>query len=179
MGKKELLVVDGYNIIHATPKYERLIYDRSDEPYTSDVFDSARMALIADVAAFAQGSYEAVIVFDGAGNVNPDRPDITQAGIRLVFSRTGETADTVIERLVTECRLQEREVTVVTSDNTIRATVGGIPVTRVSSTALISDVVTNEKDAWVANEERNHQRLTVADRLDPAVRAKLDALLGR
>ncbi len=176
--KRELLVVDGYNVIYKTPRYTGLLDEKGPRDLSSDPFDRARALLVADVAAYAQGRYDAVIVFDGAGNVSSERPDITQAGIRLVFSRTGETADTVIERLVTECRLQEREVTVVTSDNTIRATVGGIPVTRVSSTALISDVVTNEKDAWVANEERNHQRLTVADRLDPAVRAKLDALLG-
>ena len=27
-GKRELLVVDGYNIIHSTPRYERLVYDQ-------------------------------------------------------------------------------------------------------------------------------------------------------
>ena len=36
-GKKELLVVDGYNVIHATPKYERLMFDRGDHPYSSAV----------------------------------------------------------------------------------------------------------------------------------------------
>ena len=41
-GKKELLVVDGYNVIHATPKYERLMYDRGDHPYSSDVYERAR-----------------------------------------------------------------------------------------------------------------------------------------
>ena len=55
-GQRELLVVDGYNIIHATPRYEHLIFDHSDDPYSNDVYDRARTALIADVAAFAQGS---------------------------------------------------------------------------------------------------------------------------
>lgn len=53
-GKRELLVVDGYNIIHSTPRYERLVYDRSDDPYSRDVHASARTALISDVAAFAR-----------------------------------------------------------------------------------------------------------------------------
>ncbi len=30
-----------------------------------------------------------------------------------------------------------------------------------------------------ANDERNHQRLTLEDRLDPKTRQKLDRLLGR
>ena len=58
----------------------------------------------------------------------------------MVFSRTGESADAVIERLVTEQRLLPRAVTVVTSDRTIRATVGGVPVTRISSDVLVADV---------------------------------------
>lgn len=72
--KPELLVVDGYNVIHCTPRYEKLVYDHSDDPYSSDVHDMARTALINDVAAFAQGRYEAVIVFDGAGNISSERP---------------------------------------------------------------------------------------------------------
>ena len=55
--KPELLVVDGYNVIHCTPRYEKLVYDHSDDPYSSDVHDMARTALINDVAAFAQGRY--------------------------------------------------------------------------------------------------------------------------
>ena len=74
--KPELLVVDGYNVIHCTPRYEKLVYDHSDDPYSSDVHDMARTALINDVAAFAQGRYEAVIVFDGAGNISSERPNL-------------------------------------------------------------------------------------------------------
>ncbi len=111
-GQQELLVVDGYNIIHATPRYERLIFDRADDPYSSDVYDAARTALIADVAAFAQGSYEAVIVFDGAGNVSPARPNLPQAGIRIEFSPTGVSADTVVQRLCTEAREEGRACSV-------------------------------------------------------------------
>ena len=77
--KPELLVVDGYNVIHCTPRYEKLVYDHSDDPYSSDVHDMARTALINDVAAFAQGRYEAVIVFDGAGNISNERPNLPAA----------------------------------------------------------------------------------------------------
>lgn len=174
----ELLVVDGYNVIFKTPRYMDLAPE-AELHTSSDPFERARERLLADVAAYAQGRYEPVIVFDAAGNVSQERPDFSRGGVRVIFSRTGETADEVIERLVTESRHEMRAVTVITSDNTIRATVGGIPVTRIGSDVLISDIKSLEAEAWHANEERNHQRMTVADRLDPATRAKLDQLLGR
>ncbi|MGN0076595.1 MAG: NYN domain-containing protein [Parafannyhessea sp.] len=176
---QELLVVDGYNVIHKSPRYMALVDEVSGRLGDTDPFDRARKLLVADVAAYAQGRYEAVVVFDGAGNVSPDRPNLTIAGVRTVFSATGEEADSVIERIVTEARHDVRAVTVITSDNTIRATVGGIPVTRLSSDVLIHDVNAIVEDVRAANDERNHQRLTLEDRLDPKTRQKLDRLLGR
>ena len=67
----------------------------------------------------------------------------------------------------------------VTSDNTIRATVGGIPVTRISSDVLIHDVGDIVADVARANEERSHHKLTLEDRLDPKTREKLNRMLGR
>lgn len=177
-GERELLVVDGYNIIHATPRYEKLIYDRSDDPYSNDVYVSARMALIADVAAFAQRRYDAVIVFDGAGNVNPDRPNLPQAGVRIEFSPTGVSADTVVQRLCTEAREAGRACSVVTSDGTIQATVMGKGVTRISARMLVDEI--RQIDADVAEaEDAPPMKMTMADRLSPEMRAKLDALRGR
>ena len=97
----------------------------------------------------------------------------------MVFSRTGESADTVIERYATRARNQGREVLLVTSDNAIRATVGGIPVTCISSRLLAHDMAVTNSEVRVAQEERTHMRMTLEDRLDPAAREKLWKLLGR
>ncbi|MDP9858730.1 putative RNA-binding protein with PIN domain [Olsenella profusa DSM 13989] len=171
----ELLVVDGYNVIHKSPRYTVLM----DETDPGDPFERSRERLVADVATYAQGRYEATIVFDAAGNVSPDRPNLSRAGVRIIFSQAGESADTVIERLVTSARLVPRAVTVVTSDNTIRATVGGVPVTRVSSDVLVTDVKQLSHEMERERVERTHQHLTLEDRLDPATRARLDRMLGR
>ncbi|OUP11047.1 NYN domain-containing protein [Collinsella sp. An2] len=177
-GERELLVVDGYNIIHATPRYEKLIYDRSDDPYSNDVYVSARMALIRDVAAFAQRRYEAVIVFDGAGNVSADRPNIPQAGVRIEFSPTGVSADTVVQRLCTEAREAGRACSVVTSDGTIQATVMGKGVTRISARMLVDEIKQIDADVAAA-EDAPPMKMTLGSRLSPEARAKLDALRGR
>lgn len=176
--QRELLVVDGYNVIYKSPRY----LARADDPQGQDggdPFSQARDLLISDVAAYAQGRYEAVVVFDAAGNVSPERPNLSQAGVRVIYSETGESADTVIERIVTESRLAPRAVTVVTSDRTIQATVGGIPVTRVSSDVLVSNIGSMNAEVQGVMREEGHRRMTLEDRLDPATRAKLDRLLGR
>lgn len=177
--RHELLVVDGYNVIFGTPRYEALVDEPARGSRDHDPFDRARELLVSDVAAFAQGRYEPVIVFDAAGNVNPDHPELRRAGVRMIFSPSGVTADTVIERLVTECRHEMREVTVVTSDNAIRATVGGIPVTRISSSMLAHEIDVLDAERAIDVADRSHGRLTVEDRLDAETLAKLNKLLGR
>lgn len=172
-GSRELLVVDGYNVIFKSARY----LARRDETVAGDPFEQARDLLVADVAAYAKGRYEPVIVFDAAGNVSPERPDLSKAGVRMVFSRTGESADAVIERLVTEQRLLPRAVTVVTSDRTIRATVGGVPVTRISSDVLVADVNQLAAEYERANAERQTQHMRLEDRIDPAAREKLWRML--
>ena len=174
-----LLVVDGYNVIHATLRYAKLIDDGPRDLFGGDPFDRAREALLADVAAAALHRFEPVIVFDGAGNLSPDRPNLTRGGVKMVFSETGESADTVIERLVSEARRQERDVTLVTSDTTIRATVGGLPITAVSSAFLASTFETIDRELDVARQERSHGRMTLEDRLSPEQREKLNRMLNR
>lgn len=176
--KPELLVVDGYNVIHCDPRYERLVYDRSDDPYSRDVHDAARTALIADVAAFAQGRYEAVIVFDGAGNVSDTRPNLPRAGVDIRFSPTGVSADTVVQQLCTEARAEGRACSVVTSDGTIQAVVMGKGVTRISSRMLVDEVKQIDRDVAEA-EEAPQIKMTLGSRLSPDALAKLKALRGR
>ena len=177
-GKRPLLVVDGYNVIYATPRYERLVYDHSDDPLSRDVYPRAREALISDVAAFAQASYEAVVVFDGAGNKNPERPNIGAAGVRVVFSPPNVSADRVIEQLCTDAREEGREVAVATSDGTIQAVAMGKGVTRISARMLVDEIRSIDADVAEA-EEAPQVKLTLGSRLSPEALAKLEALRNR
>ena len=178
-GKKELLVVDGYNVIHATPKYEKLVYARSDDPYSSDVFEAARTALISDVASFAGRQYEAIVVFDAAGNVSPDRPNIPQGGVKVMFSPTGVTADTVVQNLCTEARDEGRACSVVTSDAMIQATVMGRGVTRISSRMLVEEIDAMNHDFERTRDELVDIKLTLGSRLSKESLEKLKAIRGR
>ena len=179
--KKELLVVDGYNVIFSTPRYQALVDEGPSGPTRlgNDVHARSREALIADVAAFAAGQYRAVIVFDGGGNRNPERPSLSTGGVQLIFSAPGEEADEVIERLAVESRLRDEAVTVISSDTTIQATIGGVPITRLSSDILVREAYDLDREREQIEFDNTRQRMTIGDRLDPATRAKLNALLGR
>ena len=186
-----LLVVDGYNVIFGTPRYAALIDEHagagaladvahlSRDPYGHDPFERVRETLISDVAAYAQGSYDPIIVFDGADNLSEERPDYSRAGVRVVFSRTGESADAVIERLAVRARHRGRDVLLVTNDNTIRFTVGGVPITTVSSQLLARNIDLTTAEIEVERQDRSYAHMTVQDRLSPDTRAKLWKLLGR
>lgn len=178
--RRPLLVVDGYNIIYATPRYEALVYrDTAGDPLSRDVYPRAREALISDVAAFAQASYDAVVVFDGAGNKNPDRPNLPQAGVQVIFSPSGVSADRVIEQLCTDAREQGRAVTVATSDGTIQAVAMGKGVTRISARMFMAEITAVNESVQREMDETPPMKLTLADRLSPAARAKLAALRDR
>lgn len=172
--KQPLLIVDGYNVIGASERYAERINPELDDPH-----ELSRHALVSDVATFAQGRYKAVVVFDGARNLSPERPNIPEAGVEVLFSHTGHSADELIEKLAREARDEGRETLVVSSDNTIRSTIGGVPVTSISS-ALITrefDMADVEIDRE-ANERATHHT-TLGDRLSADEREKLLALFRK
>lgn len=176
---KRLLVVDGYNAIRESSRYRPLIDEDLVDPVLHDVYVRARQALIADVAAYAQGTYRAVVVFDGFGNPDPERPPRRTAGVDVVFSPAGVEADTVIERLVAEERAAGTQVTVITSDAGVQSTVFGEGVTRLSSRMF-------DNEAQAMNEHVAEMRIapntggpvhaTVADRIPADLRATLKAM---
>lgn len=174
--RKRILVVDGYNVIRESPRYRRLIDEDLRDPVLHDVYVRAREALLADVAAFAQGHYAATVVFDGFGNPDPERPPMRTAGVNVVFSPSGVEADAVIERLVAQERDAGREVTVITSDAGVQSTVFCQGVTRLSSRMFnleaeaMNSVIAEMR---IAPNTGGPVHATVADRLPADTRALL------
>lgn len=172
MNRRSVLLVDGYNVIRNNPRYafpEGADYD------SSSTWNKARQAVINDAALMAQGAYErCTVVFDGAGNpASTGRPKRV-AGIDVVFSPAGVSADSVIERLAHDARERGFEVMVVSSDFTIQSTVFGGGVTRMSATGFASAGEELEEE-WSAGNPHPRGRSTVASRIDAGVAAKLEA----
>jgi predicted RNA-binding protein with PIN domain len=99
------LIIDGYNLIRQSAALARV--DRRD-------IAAGRGALLRRLAAYRRlKPHRVTVVFDGAG-APEGTPERDQAmGVRVVFSRQGETADTVIARMA---RQEAEKALVVTSD---------------------------------------------------------------
>ncbi|MCL1890641.1 MAG: NYN domain-containing protein [Coriobacteriia bacterium] len=165
---KTTLIVDGYNVLRSSGLYAEITQD----DHTHEVFNAAREALISDVAVFAHRGYDAVVVFDGAGNETStgERNDI--AGISVIFSAANTTADSTIEGLAREAAAQGRNVLVITSDAATQWTVLGTRVTRMSALGF-ADEIRAIKKATVKEVDMVATKNTLGERLDEKTREKL------
>ena len=127
----EYLLVDGYNIIFAWDELAALALQ--------DIA-AARSALI-DILANYQGfrKCRVIVVFD-AYKVKGNPGSVqTVHGVKVVYTKEAETADTYIERATYELR-RERRVRVATSDGPEQVIILGHGALRVSARAFHAEV---------------------------------------
>lgn len=160
----KVLLVDGYNVIRCTPPYRDL---------AEDDLASAREALVSDIAAYAQGEWEATVVFDGGGNPHSDGLAHHLLGITVVFSRHGTSADTVVEGLARAARVRGDHVDVVTSDAQTQWTVMGAKVARRSAAEFSAELRMGEAE-WREQNPSGTATSRLEDRIDPQVREVLE-----
>ena len=102
------IVIDGYNVIRRSPLLAPL--DRRD-------LKEGRDALLASLGAYRRlRGHRITVVFDGWGQSRAGEQAAQVAGVRVVFSRSGERADQVILRLVEKAAAGS---VVVTSDRAL------------------------------------------------------------
>ena len=170
--RKKLLIVDGYNVLRSGSRYQRI----DDPDYTDDWFNTARDALVNDVINFAGREWRAIVVFDGGGNAFSAGEATSLGGVRIVFSPAGQCADKVIEKLAHDARERQVETLVVSSDATIQDTVFGFGVDRMSADGFSRAVNLHVHESRLDDAPKVAVKNTVAERLNPDVRAKLAAL---
>lgn len=156
-------IIDGYNVIGAHGPYRDLAAtDRG----------MARARLVEDVAGFSAPDRHMTVVFDAAGNPHSDGAPHHVAGVVVLFSRAGESADEVIETLARRSRERGEPTVVVTSDAQTQWTVMGGHVSRMSSAQFVAEVLSDASDRREHAPARGRVRLE--DRIEPGVRAVLD-----
>ena len=106
----QLLLVDGYNVIHRLPELETSL---------DGGLQNARNQLALRVAAWSREhpGVECVIVFDGEFDRAGGRGGERIAGIRCVYSLEAHGGDAEIVRLVREFKGRKGDVSVVSDDN--------------------------------------------------------------
>jgi len=114
MPREPLLIVDGYNILHAWPE---LLHAVGNDLQTARERFADRLAEYE-----ATRNTHAILIFDGS-NKRPSGPMAAYA-VETRFSTKGLTADHLIERLIVEVREATDDylpITVATSDRLIHA----------------------------------------------------------
>lgn len=163
------LIVDGYNLLHGTPRYAALM---------SRDIDAAREQLIADLGARVADGQAVTVVFDGGANPFSDGASTLIGGVTVIFSAAGTEADTVIESLAAAAREADEELEVVTTDAATRWTSVGGTVTVTRSSTFARDLEEDEQ-GWREIEDAPRARRTVSERVSEEIRAQLDRLVGR
>lgn len=106
--KKELIIVDGYNMIGSWPELVKL--------KDKDKMEDARELLLHELANYQQYTgIETRVIFD-AQLVPGIQKSYKKYTLTVVFTKEGETADSYIERIIGEENLLITQVTVATSD---------------------------------------------------------------
>jgi predicted RNA-binding protein with PIN domain len=136
--KKQLMIVDGYNVIGAWPELNKL--------KKQDKLDAARDILLEELSNYAKfQNIELLLVFDAMFV-----PGVTQSykkyNLIVIFTKEGETAVSYIERLAGKCNDVLTQVTVVTSDLAEQWTIFGQGALRMSSRELYKSVETAKKN---------------------------------
>ncbi|MHC5269320.1 NYN domain-containing protein [Enterococcus sp. LJL98] len=106
--KKQLLLVDGYNMIGFWPELVRL--------KNQDRLEDARDLLLKRLSSYAKyEGVEVIVVFD-AQLVPGVTQSYRQHHLEVIFTEEGTTADTYIEKVAGERNTLLTQVTVATSD---------------------------------------------------------------
>lgn len=99
------ILVDGYNVI---------LRDASFQSARQRSFEAARHALITQlISRYRHTPHRVTVVFDGDA---PQEQSTHQQRVRIIFSRAGESADSVIARLAAQARTEGREVEMFSDD---------------------------------------------------------------
>ena len=111
--KQHTIIVDGYNVIHRVPRFKEQM-ERS--------LEGGREALLrycCEWKARRRDVDRFYVVFDGDSSVIGGERAASAPGVRALYSKTGETADLRIRRMLEQADRREHFM-VVSDDNEVR-----------------------------------------------------------
>jgi predicted RNA-binding protein with PIN domain len=155
------LILDGYNVIGALDRYGK-----------SESLDAARELLINDaLKAAGWTGRPLIVVFDAHRSPEPARIEQRAGGaVRIIYSAQGESADDVIERLLSTF---EDSATVYTADFALQRTALARGSTRATPREF-ADLL-DELPA-ITRSPNVPRRSRIADRLSPETIRKLEEI---
>ncbi|OUM89108.1 MAG: hypothetical protein BAA01_03405 [Bacillus thermozeamaize] len=128
---EEILIVDGYNCIHAWPHLSRLKEESLEE---------ARSRLVEELSDYqAYRARRVILVFDAHQKEGPGTMEVL-GEVEIVYTDQDESADRRIERLVRSLVRPDRHIYVATSDYTEQRVTFAQGALRISARELYHDL---------------------------------------
>jgi predicted RNA-binding protein with PIN domain len=154
---EEFLIVDGYNIIGAWPHLQKLKDTELEE---------ARDKLIHTLAEYQSFSgMKIYLVFD-AYKIPGLGKKYLQSKLRVLYTKEKETADELIERLVTQIMGRRKQIYVATSDMIEQHVIFGKGALRLPAGELLVKIQQSQKELRMKiREEASSKRNTFDNNL--------------
>lgn len=153
-----ILLVDGFNIIHSSKRYRKLCERDLQLAIDRLIHDLIDLTIATE--------WDIKVVFDGRGQGSSEKI----GAIEVVFSAEGQSADTVIERMVFDLA-PSGPLTVATSDYAQQKVIFRQGVVRMSARELEARLVDVREEAAQYNPPA--RRTVVADLLSEDLKRKL------
>ncbi|MDO7908368.1 NYN domain-containing protein [Paenibacillus sp. JX-17] len=160
---RDVLLVDGYNMIGAWPELSSL----------ADIgLDEARNRLLARLADYQAFSGRKVICVFDAYLVPGLGKSFAESKVEVYFTKEKETADECIERLVRELSRRRRQIYVATSDMVEQHVIFGQGALRISARELLIELEQSEKEVQqrIESDQQRSNRNTLDHKLSPEMR---------
>ena len=142
----QYLLIDGYNIIFAWDELKEL---------ANESLNDARLLLINRVANYqAMKKNNVILVFDAYKVKGNQREVETVHGIKVVYTKEAETADSYIEK-TSQKLIKNYRVRVATSDSLVQMIIFGSGAERVSAREFVAELEKTEEDLRKFIEENN------------------------
>jgi len=155
------ILVDGYNVINRNVSFQTL---------SAKSLASARQLLVNQLAnRYRHTPHQVIVVFDGDG---VSEQTLQERRVRIIYSRAGETADSVIARLAASARAAGREVELYSDDNEVRQSVSQQGGTISSTRQLTKNLNAAPTDLARLSHHRQQARRQYG--IDPSQKYELD-----
>ena len=162
---EEYLIVDGYNIIN---DWSLLIELKNDN------LELARDKLIEMLQNY-QGMQDIniIIVFDAHLSSAKMRTISNRGNVQIFYTKTGETADALIERMISEIPPRSK-ITVATNDWSEQRIILGKGALRMTSRELLHRITSTKEVIHSKSDNSSVKIKSIEDRLEFQVKTKLE-----
>ncbi len=164
------LLVDGYNVIGAWPKLQKL-RERNNLEAARDRLSEA----LSNYSAFR--GYQTHLIFDAQFRAGQGSSEAVTDLLHIFYTESGQTADTHIELYCAQARQGSERIRVATSDSAQKLTVMGYGAEWMSAQQLVTDLKATAKS--IQDSQRNAKQRPgrlLAHGLDPEAKQRLEQL---